>query len=75
MKIKIEVKKQKFSEIPGTELTAYLRNLRAIVKIGKLPYSEAERLAEPYLVELNKRMEKIAKKHNRKFIKAVFANF
>lgn len=52
-----------------------LRNLRVLAKSGVIEYDKAKKLAEPLLVRINEKMEKIAKKNNRFFRKVVFSNF
>ena len=65
----------KINKMKGIDITAQLRNFRMLVKSGQMDYSKAQSKAEPFLEELNCRMEKIVKKNNRFYKKAVFANF
>lgn len=65
----------KIKTMTGIQITNCLRMLRNSVKVGQVDYDKAKLEAEPFLEELNLRMEKIAKKHKKFFHKVVFSNF
>ena len=65
----------KTKTMTGMQITNCLHMLRNSVKVGQVDYDKAKLEAEPFLEELNLRMEKIAKKNKRFFYKAVFSNF
>ena len=65
----------KIKTMTGMQITNCLHILRNSVRVGQVDYEKAKLEAEPLLEELNRRIEKIAKKNKKFFHKAVFSNF
>ena len=62
------------SKVPGPTLVTRLAVLRRMVGAG-LDYNKAKELSEPIIAEMNKRVEVIAKKYNKKPMKFHFKGF
>lgn len=60
------------SQIPAKELLATAKAIAMSCKIGVNSYEKAQKMAEPYLAEFNRKAQEIAKKYNKKFYKIGF---
>lgn len=52
-----------------------LEEIKVLLKTDQLDYEQAEEMARPYLLELNARMEIIARKFNKKSKLVTFSTF
>jgi hypothetical protein len=54
-------------DLKGYEIREYIEKIKADYLRGEYSYEEAKDLVEPYIIEINKRVKVIAKKHKKAY--------